>query len=361
MAGLFGDSFDHYDTAHVVPKWSAQTGGVAGDQGIVGGVLGMTNNCLRQRPNSNNGNITLTIKNLPASYGTLYFGTRWKIDTIQGPSWMEVVRFGDAGTVQTSISVTAAGQVQAWLGPASSTTGGTTLKGTSTASNLLTSNVAAYIEVEFVGAIGATGAVIIKVNSIVALTLTNIVTCSSGNPTANQIILPSSAGGGPIFTYWDDLYVNDNSGVVNNGFDGDQRAICVYPAGAGSSTQWSLFGAATNWQCVNEDPPDDDTTYNSAATSGLVDLYTTTALANSAQIVSIPRVQSVLDCKTDDGGSATVARCFGSGGAPNVGSSIAIGSGYNMAIQTDGINPLTSAAWVPADFSSLEIGAKRVS
>jgi hypothetical protein len=351
MARLFTDSFDHYDSSRLLDKWSNQIGY---SQSIISGVAGATNNCLRVPGNSR------IYKNLATSYSTLTFGSRFRVDNLQ--TFNEVVEFFDSGIVQTVIAVDVAGGIQAWLGPGSYGIGGfdgSTLIGQSSAKNLVSSLNWCYIEVQVVFATGSTGSVSVRVNGQTVIAATNVKTAYTSNASANQIAL-TSTNGLPT-AYFDDLYVNDNSGSVNNGFDGDQRIVCLYPAGVGSSTGWSANGAASNWQCVSENPPDDDTTYASASAAGLVDLYTTTSLPNASEIGAIAAVQMVLDCKTDDGGSATISPCFGNGGTPSVGPATAINSSYNMALENFGQNPLTSANWAVSDMSTLQIGAKRVS
>ena len=74
----------------------------------------------------------------------------------------------------------------------------------------------------------------------------------------------------------DDLYICDQQPGAS-GFLGDISVVPLLPNGAGSSTQFAIGGsapAATNWQSVDETPPDDDVTYVFSSTAGQEDLYT---------------------------------------------------------------------------------------
>lgn len=54
------------------------------------------------------------------------------------------------------------------------------------------------------------------------------------------------------------------------------KIYTLFPSAAGDSTQWTIGGsspAATNWQSVNSNPPDDAITFVSSTTGGQIDLY----------------------------------------------------------------------------------------
>ena len=106
MARLFTDSFDHYDTAHLSNKWSDL--GTTG-QSIVSGVTGATNNCLRIPVNCYS-----LVKNFPASYSTLTFGARYRVDAMGFPS--RVVSFNDTGFPQLVLCFQNSGQASACIG-----------------------------------------------------------------------------------------------------------------------------------------------------------------------------------------------------------------------------------------------------
>jgi len=79
--------------------------------------------------------------------------------------------------------------------------------------------------------------------------------------------------------YFDDLAVNDDAGSAQNGYPGPGSIIIAFPTGAGSSNQWTTgagrtAGSSSNYNQVDENPPDDGTTYIGSTTVNDVDMYT---------------------------------------------------------------------------------------
>ena len=64
--------------------------------------------------------------------------------------------------------------------------------------------------------------------------------------------------------------------VVNNNFLGNNKIVAMLPASAGDSSDWTPTGSANHYATVNENPPDDDTTYVQDSTNwpqGFVGLF----------------------------------------------------------------------------------------
>lgn len=81
-------------------------------------------------------------------------------------------------------------------------------------------------------------------------------------------------GGGNAFR-WDDPYVLDTSGSVNNTRLGDIACQGLLPNAPGASTQWARGGtdSGANWSQVDDVPPNDGTDYVHTSTAGAYDLY----------------------------------------------------------------------------------------
>jgi len=74
------------------------------------------------------------------------------------------------------------------------------------------------------------------------------------------------------YCYYDDLAVNNPHGIRNNSWPGLGGIIGLVPTGTGNYTQLTP-SAGTNWQAVNDVPPDDDAAYVEQATVDLKDTY----------------------------------------------------------------------------------------
>jgi len=175
------------------------------------------------------------------------------------------------------------------------------------------------------------------------------------NATANSIQL---AGTAPNTTF-DDVYMCDGTGSLNNTFRGDSRVVQVLPSGAGDATEFSVAGAVNNWAAVDEIPPDNDATYVYSQTPSQQDLYTlpTFPLASA----TIFGIQTVLDCRLDNTGARTVAASIKTGGTVYNGASFTPGSTYQFATEIREVDPFTSAAWTSAELTALQVGAIIVS
>jgi len=76
-------------------------------------------------------------------------------------------------------------------------------------------------------------------------------------------------------TFVDDFYVDDMEGEYDpHTAPPALQFMAMTPEGPGVFDQWTPVGSATNWQAV-DDPgtPDEDTTYNKALSTGLIDTF----------------------------------------------------------------------------------------
>lgn len=92
------------------------------------------------------------------------------------------------------------------------------------------------------------------------------------------------------YAYVDDLYVDGDIASIYEAPPPD-RFLWSPASGAGASSQWTPTGAASNYQCVDDAAPNDDTDYVVAAAADLVDKYATTDITlpiDYAIVAAIP-------------------------------------------------------------------------
>lgn len=165
------------------------------------------------------------------------------------------------GTVRMNMALTSGGQLKL-------RTGGTTQLGSNSATlnagwNLIeiVLNIAAGGSSEVLGA---------KLNGNVfatSSTLTGLSSIQSAWLGANLQLEAQTAGDWSF----DDLAIDSAATYPSPG-----KIYTLFPAAAGFSAQWTIGGsspAATNWQSVNSNPPDDAVTFVSSTTGGQIDLY----------------------------------------------------------------------------------------
>jgi hypothetical protein len=158
--------------------------------------------------------------------------------------------------------------------------------------------------------------------------------------------------------YWADTYIADIAGSApTNDFLGDSRTDAILPNANGTTSQ--LVGQDTNstdnYLNVDDDPPDDDTTFNESSTVGQKDTYNYPSITPTAGTVYAVQI-SPLVRKTDAGvrSIATVARL----------SSTEV-DGPNQALSTTYLNLADiretkpgGGVWTIADVNSAEFGVK---
>lgn len=254
-----------------------------------------------------------------------------------------IMLFMDGPTNQVEIRVTVSNNLAVY------TNGNFIAAGTATILN----NTWYYIEAKvFID--NTTGSVEVRVNGVTDINLTNIDTQVTGSNTVNtfkwQVYAQAS--------YFDDIYICDTTGAVNNDFLGDNRVEAIMPTGAGANTDWTPL-TPPNFSEVNEIPPDGDTSYVSSNTPGNVDTY---AFGNLTGITTgIKGLQVNILNRKDDAGSREIAPVVRSGGTDYTGNTFAVLDNYSTAVQVYEEDPDTSAAWLVAGVNAAEFGQTVIS
>lgn len=345
MALLFIDSFDHYGTNDIALKWSAASA-PAGTFGISatggrrgGGALSLKFDGLAR-------------KDLPGS-ATVIVGA--------------AIRFGDFGTAPTSIFLIVGGvagqHIYIGTNPDGSLAawrrGGTFLSDNvllaNTTAGLVQVGVYAYVEVK-VTVSATVGRVKILVNGATVLNLININTLGFGSTVeqASRITLNvPSTNSGSAATLFDDLYICDDTGTINNDFFGDVRIDMVLPNADGTYRDFTPDTGTVHFSRVNEAVADSLSNVASA-TVGHKDSYRFTALTG---IVGLVRGVQIVDAATkDDAGVRSISHLAKSGVSESFSSALPLSTDrklYTTIYETD---PATATNWTQAGINAAEFG-----
>lgn len=209
-----------------------------------------------------------------------------------------------------------------------------------------------------------TGTVELKINSV-AESLTFVTGTYNTQDTRND----AAAGGDTCdrvhhdFTgndfYLDDVVINDTSDTDNVTYPANIKISALLASAAGDNTGLTPL-AGSNYQNVDERPPDDATTYNSHATVDNYDLYNypATTFATVAAVVLPLRVQA------SDAGAKSVAHILKYDSDANdvadtevTGSDVALSTSWTYATKIYNRFP-NASAWSGAKVNSLQAGAK---
>lgn len=342
MTLLFMDSFDHYDT--LLDKWLSETG----TNSISAGNGRRGSDALYYGP----GEGYVISRAFPAT-DVLTVGFAFYI-----PDWtgMDANRLhyiphflSSGGTREISLQIDFATKVL-------KVKRGMTIANTGTllASGTIPISVATwyYIEIQ-VYIHDANGTVEVKINGVTDINF------GPGDTLHVSADITNVGFGGwtscPDY-YIDDLYILDDAGADNNDFLGDSRVDPLFADGAGASTDMTP-SAGANWQCVDENPPDDDATYVSENNVGDHDTYTYDDIPVLAGAVF--GIQQNLFARKDDAGARSIKGMIRSGGADYEGTDVhALSDSYLYFLEIFEQDPDTAVAWLLAGIDAGEFGQK---
>lgn len=224
-----------------------------------------------------------------------------------------------------------------------------------TAEGLITTGSWVYLEAKVVIHDSA-GSVSIRKDGVEILSVSSVDTMNGGTGVITNFGVYNQEFSGSELI--DDLYIADTTGAVNNDFLGDVRVVTLRPDGAGDSTQFTP-SAGANYECVDDDQVDSDTTYVESSTVGQKDLYALGALGLTPS--SIFAVQVSAYARKDDSGVRTARVITKSGTTTENGDETTLGTTYTGVMDLMELNPDDSAAWELADINALQAGIEVVS
>lgn len=249
-----------------------------------------------------------------------------------------------------SIELSVLGQVKAYNGYAGSS--GVARVASAGGKSLVSGNWA-YLEV---GWDFDTNTLEVRVNTVPVIYLTGIVFYQTGITVSIDTIslgytIPLGA------TYWDDLYVCDATGSMNNGFLGNVRAQWL-PLASNDTTQWTSYnGSVANYVAASNSNVN-DTSYvkNLLTETGDYDLYNVTPMVNTPVVFGLA-VKGAY--RQDDATQGFVKNTLKSGSTQVDGATYALYTTYTFDIDIFETDPNTSAGWLYSAVNSIKIGPKQ--
>ncbi|MEO5965229.1 MAG: hypothetical protein ABIR11_07165 [Candidatus Limnocylindrales bacterium] len=347
MALVFGDSFDHYNIADILKKWTSKNAALNSDIGpayalpphgsglVIGGSSG-----------------SYIEKTLPATQETFIAGVWFRISSFATVS--AIMTFIDGSTEHVSVRYDNTAHLTF------------TRNGTVLATSSSTMSVDTWYHIEVKVTIGdtadsPTGRYQVQVNGTatgwIADSGTGVDTRNAGNKYITGVRLNcftnASAALGPRFQ---DFYILNTTGSVAVDFLGPCRFQVIRPTGVGNSAQWT-GNYADNWQNVNDFFGDSDSTFNQHSTAGGTDLFT----MGDVPAGTVHALQHVLMARQDAGAARTVRPKTRISATNYSGTSIATAASYVFITEPVSVSPATSAQWTAAEVNAAEFGYELVS
>ena len=335
MALQFIEGYDAYDPANAGTdlspgKWDARAGTFVN---ITTGRLGVG------RAMNYTTAATSTTKSV-SNLAVFIFGVAFKM--VATPSAEDMLIVNEGGTQQFKVTINAARKLEVYDAASA-------LQGTSTTA--FTVGTWYYMEVKgsFVGT-GAVGSVEVKVEGTQEINATTIDIVNGSNVYCDEFQLL----GNTADIHYDDMYVCDATGALNNDFLGDSRIDIFFPD-ADDSIQWTaLVGTLGNYEDVDDNPSDEDTTYVFSSTAPDIDLYTTENM--DAGVGTVHGVQVVARGRKLDAGTRNIKLKAVSGATTQTSAAIPLSTTYAnypiMYEDSDG----GGTAWTKTLVDAMKIG-----
>jgi hypothetical protein len=163
--------------------------------------------------------------------------------------------------------------------------------------------------------------------------------------------------GATRIVYYDDIYILDTTGSVNNDYInnsfGDVKIRTLLPNGAGNSTEFSVIGAANNHSAVGISTPNDDTSYVHSSSTAR-DTYTVEDLSTSAS--EIFGIQNCVSNRKDGPSNEIISSVIRTGSTDYLGNTTFMLTDYENSCVIYDQNPNTSLDWTISDINNIEIG-----
>jgi hypothetical protein len=208
--------------------------------------------------------------------------------------------------------------------------------------------------IEFKCTLGAAAYYEVRVNGVMWISGTNN-TKNAGTKTVYDTV--ALLAGSAATCYFDDFYVLNGAGSINNNFLGDVAIETLYPNGNGSSSQWvgSDADSVNNYLLVNEAGAPVTTNYTGSSVVGNRDLY---ALSDMARVSgTVYGVQTTAYTGNADAGARAVKQVMKSGATTSVESaSTAVTTTYAPLVRTMETDPNTGSLWTIANANAIEVG-----
>jgi hypothetical protein len=249
----------------------------------------------------------------------------------------------DGATAGMSIIVTTTGELAVYRGA--------TLLDTTVGLGLL-GNTWYYLEFKVVCGNAPDGSYELRVGETTVLSDSGIDTQAGSNAYHDAFRL-NNAATTPLDPFYDDIYVCDGSGTINNDFLGNMKVVSILPDGVGNSADFTP-SAGANFTCVDEEVIDDDTSYVESGTSGHKDTH---SFADLSSVIGVKGIQINTTCRETDASSFSLVTVIRSDGTDYSDTPQAIGTtDYITKILLSETDPATTDPWLYSAINSAEFG-----
>lgn len=352
MALLFMDGFAHYATADIGKKYN-KVATPAGTSVAVGSAYGRAGGCGMRFTG-----VSYVAKAIPRTPSTgLIIGFALRVDSgffSAGNSGFYTILSDSGSSLNSAIAITSSGAI----GISASAVNSPFYSGP----GVVPSGQWCYVEVKTrLGAPVADNEYQVKVNGNLAASVTGggspaFFGVSSSYVTTSIGFCGGSSSNNNTGFMFDiaDLYILSRDAGANGSFIGNKVVQTIYPASAGSASDFAVVGSSA-LAAVSDNPPDGDTSYISSSTTGNKSTFIMGGLSGTP---TISGVQFNELSRKEGVGTGILAPYFKLGGVEYLNSAWGRFPSYIYIPNPKDNNPATGAAWLASEVSGIEVGVK---
>jgi hypothetical protein len=255
-------------------------------------------------------------------------------------------------TEQCSISIVSSGAGYVWR----IRRGSTTIATSATVRSLATWY---YVELKVTVRDGTDGVYELRVDETADISGSGVNLANTGADGADVFQFSATSSN----TAWDDIYICDDQGSINNNFQGDSAVRGILPNGDGASTALTPSTGTSHFALVDDTAtaPTPDTDYNRAVNVGDRDLYAYENLTGQLN-GPIVGVMVTSDMRMETTGTGQMKVVVRQGGVNYDQATHTVnGTGVRAYTQIIENSPDDAAPWEVADLDNAQIGVEKVS
>lgn len=231
--------------------------------------------------------------------------------------------------------------------------------GTSTtpiASSILTLAPLTLYHIEMKMVIHAsTGSIEVRVNGVLWVSATGLNT--AGTAVQSVTFAQAVSGAGWCSLNYDNYYVWDGAGSVNNNWLGEQKVYTLFPSADTADADWTKSTGSDGYDLINDVPAVPATRYLEASVVGDVSIFDLGNLPTTSLIVK--GVKTVVYAEKTDAAAGSLEFGPVHAATPSLVTIAQTNGSYRFNDKIDELNPSTGVAWLSTDINATQIELSR--